>query len=331
MFEFAYPQFFLLLVPVALWVFFTLRKLPVAMTFSAASILGRLAGKGTQARARIPLFLRTAALVFLVLAICRPQTVNVARDVKTPGVDIILCLDTSGSMQAMDFKLDNKPVDRLTAVKKVVRDFIKKREHDRIGLVVFGTHAFTQAPLTQDKGLLLTLMDKLEIGMAGRATAIGDALAIAGKRIKDIPAKSKIVILLSDGSNTAGEMAAPDAAAALAALGIKIYTIGVGTDGPVPVKVQNSFGAKIEYVNSPDFKMDEKLLAEVAEIGQGVFYHAASTKKLAAIYDEIDKAEKTDVKSKEFFHFDEHYQWFLGFALLAVLFEVAGLFRRAVP
>jgi Ca-activated chloride channel family protein len=140
----------------------------------------------------------------------------------------MLCLDTSGSMQALDFKLDGNPVSRLTAVKKVVSDFIEKREMDRIGLVVFGEEAFTQSPLTMDKGLLLGLVKKMEIGMAGDRTAIGSAIAIGGKRLKDLKAQSRILILLTDGRNNAGNISPEQAADAVRALGVKIYAIGVG-------------------------------------------------------------------------------------------------------
>ena len=308
MFQFAYPYFFLLLIPVLLWAGASLKKRPPAVTYSAASRLSLIAGKNAEIRARIPLALRTLALVFLVAAIARPQTVDSSREIKTPGVDIILCLDASESMTQPDFAIDGQRVNRLTAVKKVVNDFVKRRETDRIGLVVFGDYAFTQAPLTLDKGLLLNLIENLRIGMAGRKTAIGDALGVAGKRIKDIPAMSKVVILLSDGENTAGDMTPQSAAEALAALGIKIYTIGMGTQ-----------------------QAGSKELAQIAAIGQGKYYHASNTEQLDSIYKEIDKAEKTEAKVKEFFHYKEHFQWFLLAALAFALMEAAGLLGRAVP
>ena len=308
MFEFAYPYSFLLLIPIALWAGVSLKKSPPAVTYSAASRLGRIAGKNAEIRARIPLLLRTLALVFLVMAIARPQTVDVSREIKTPGVDIILCLDTSESMLTPDFAIEGQRVNRLTAVQKVVHDFVKRRETDRIGLIVFGDYAFTQAPLTLDKGLLLNLIDNLRIGMAGRRTAIGDALGVAGKRIKDIPAMSKVVILLSDGENTAGDMAPQSAAEALAAIGIKIYTIGMGTE-----------------------QAGTRELAQIAQIGQGKYYHASNTEQLESIYKEIDKTEKTEAKVKEFFHYKEHYRWFLLLALAAALLEVTGLLGRAIP
>ena len=153
----------------------------------------------------------------------------------------MLCLDASGTMRALDFTINGNRVTRLDAVKKVVGEFIKKREHDRIGLVVFGTDAYTQSPLTLDKGLLLALVDKLDIGMAGDQTAVGSAIAIGGKRLKDIEAKSKILILLTDGRNNTGNISPEQAAEAVKAFGVKIYTIGVGGKGPAPFAVQTIF------------------------------------------------------------------------------------------
>jgi Ca-activated chloride channel family protein len=234
-------------------------------------------------------------------------------------VDIIMCLDTSGSMRALDFKLDDKPVTRLTAVKKVVGEFIKKREVDRIGLVVFGEEAFTQAPLTLDKGLLLGLVDKMTIGMAGDRTAIGSALAIAGKRLKDLKAASKILILLTDGRHNAGELTPEQAAEAVRALGVKIYTIGVGGRGPAPFQVQSLFGTRIVH---RQVDLDEATLKKIADIGGGKYFRAADTEGLAEIYDIIDGAEKTEVKVKEFFHFRELYPYFLIPALVLLGLEI---------
>jgi len=330
MFRFAYPQFLLLGIPLAIWMFWTLRKKPKAVVFSGASLLASLAAPGDALLARIPFFLRSVSLVLLMLAICRPQTYNMAREINSPGVDIILCIDASGTMQAMDFTLDGKPADRLTAVKKVVTDFIKHREHDRIALVVFGSNAFTQAPLTSDKGLLIGLVSRMEPGMAGDQTAIGDALALAGKRIKDIPAKSKIVILLTDGLQNAGDITPDDAASALAALNVKIYTIGVGGHGPAPFKVKTFFGDQIQMVDVP---LDEDMLKKIAATGNGKYYRAADSAQLAEIYDQIDKAEKTEVKIKEFLHFKEKFAWFAIPVLILLLLEILlqTLWIRTVP
>ncbi|HDZ89554.1 MAG TPA: VWA domain-containing protein, partial [Deltaproteobacteria bacterium] len=285
MFRFAYP-ILLFLVPVAAgWFVFALLRRPPGITHSMASKMALVAGGGSPFAAKIPLILRVCALVLLVLAAARPQLYNVSRDVRSPGVDIVLCVDTSGSMEALDFKLDQRPVTRLTAVKKVVTDFIKKRTTDRIGLVVFGEDAFTQSPLTVDKGLLLGLVEKMKIGMAGDRTAIGSAIAIGGKRLKDLKAKSKILILLTDGRSNAGEITPVAAAEAVRALGVKIYTIGVGGKGPAPFRIRTTLGTRLVH---QQVDLDEKTLKKVAEIGGGRYFRASDSRELSEIYQIID-------------------------------------------
>jgi Ca-activated chloride channel family protein len=323
MFRFGYPVVLALLALVLGWLLFALRRKPASLTYSMTSKMADLAGSGQQFWEITPLILRAICLILLVLAAARPQLFNVSKEIRSPGVDIILCLDTSGSMQAMDFQLKGKPVTRLTAVKKVVSDFIKKREMDRVGLVVFGDQAFTQSPLTLDKGLLMELVGNLEIGMAGAATAIGSALAIGGKRLKDLEAKSKILILLTDGRNNAGDITPEQAAEANQALGIKIYTIGVGGKGPAPYKKKTFFGTEVVYRR---FDLDEDTLKQVARIGGGKYFRAADSKELAEIYEIIDREEKTEIKVKEFFHFHELYRYFLIPAL--ILFGL-GIFLRS--
>ncbi|MBW1705842.1 MAG: VWA domain-containing protein [Deltaproteobacteria bacterium] len=319
MFRFAYPVLVVLLLPVAGWLAFSLWKKPANITYSMTSRIARLAGKGNRVLAKVPVFIRTACLVLLVLAAARPQFYNVSREIRSSGVDIMLCLDTSGSMRALDFKIDDEPVSRLTAVKKVVSDFIKKRKTDRIGMVVFGEEAFTQSPLTMDKGLLLGLVEKMEIGMAGDRTAIGSAIAIGGKRLKDLKAKSRILILLTDGRNNAGDIAPDAAAEAVRALGVKIYSIGVGGKGPAPFRVKSFFGTRIVHQR---VDLDETTLKKVASLGRGKYFRAADSKSLSEIYDIIDKEEKTEIKVKEFFHFKELYRFFLIPALFFLGLEI---------
>ena len=330
MFRFAYPVVLILLLAVLGWVFLMLRRKPAGLTCSMASRLNDLTDTNSPLLMRMPMIMRAGCLILLVIAAARPQLYNVSRDIRSPGVDIMLCLDTSGSMQAMDFQLDDKPVTRLTAVKKVVNDFIKKRETDRIGLVVFGYEAFTQLPLTMDKGLLLGLVDKMETGMAGDRTAIGSAIAISGKRLKDLKAKSKILILLTDGRNNAGSITPEQAADAVRALGIKIYTIGVGGTGPAPFKVKTFFGTRIIH---QEVDLDENTLRKVAKIGGGRYFRAADSEELSEVYDIIDKQEKTEVKVKEFFHFRELYFYFLipGLILLGLEIISRATFLRIIP
>jgi Ca-activated chloride channel family protein len=319
-----------LLLPLGVWFAYRLFRKPATITYSITSRIIELAGQTGMVLNRIPLFIRFGCLILLVLAAARPQFYNVSRDIRSHGVDIMLCLDTSGSMQALDFELKGKPVSRLTAVKKVVSDFIQKREMDRIGIVVFGQEAFTQAPLTLDKGLLMGLVERMEIGMAGDMTAIGSAIAVGGKRLKDLQAKSRTLILLTDGRHNAGNLTPEQAAEAVHALGVKIYAIGVGGYGPAPFRVRDLFGTRIVHQR---VDLDETTLKKVAEIGHGRYFRAADSKKLSEIYEIIDREEKSEVKVKEFFHFRELYLYFLVPALVLLGLEITlrTTFLRGVP
>jgi Ca-activated chloride channel family protein len=325
MFRFAYPILLALLILVVGWILVALRRRPPSITHSMTGRMATISDKSWRLWGKIPLALRVGCLVLLVLTAARPQLYNVSREVRSPGVDIVLCLDTSGSMQALDFKVDNEPVTRLTAVKKVVSEFIKKREVDRIGLVVFGQDGFTQSPLTMDKGLLLELVNNMEIGMAGDRTAIGSAIAVGGKRLKDLQAKSKILILLTDGRNNAGDLTPEQAAEAVRALGVKIYTIGVGGKGPAPFRVRGILGTRVVHQR---VDLDETSLKKIARIGGGKYYRASNSEQLSEIYEIIDREEKTEIKIKEFFHFRELYTYFLLPALL--LFVLEFLLRSTV-
>ncbi|MFH0974978.1 MAG: VWA domain-containing protein [Spirochaetota bacterium] len=319
-YTFAYKPLLLLLLLVAAWAYFKYKKGFPAIAFSLTGRIAKFTGRFGRLAGIVPLILRTAALALLVLAASRPQLYNVSRDTRSPGVDIMLCLDTSGTMRAMDFILNNERVTRLIAVKKVVTDFIKKREYDRIGLVVFGTEAYTQSPLTMDKGLLLALIEKLEIGMAGDRTAIGSAIAVGGKRLKDLEAKSKILILLTDGRNNTGSITPEQAADAVKAFGVKIYAIGVGGRGPAPIVDQTPFGPRLVYIQED---LDESMLTKIAGIGGGRYFRASDSKELSEIYDIIDKAEKREINIKEFFNFRELYLYFLIPAFILLLIEIA--------
>ncbi|HNY63866.1 MAG TPA: VWA domain-containing protein [Deltaproteobacteria bacterium] len=303
----------------AAWLVHRHFRKPASVTFSLASQLARMSGEAGSLLARLPDGLRVLALVLLVLAAARPQLYNVSREVLSPGVDIMLCLDTSGSMAGLDFELYGKPVTRLTAVKKVVSDFISKRPDDRMGMVVFGEEAFTQAPLTMDKGLLLNLVDSMQIGMAGDSTAIGEALAVSGKRLKDLKAPSKVVILLTDGNSNAGGITPSEAAGALKALGIKVYTVGVGGRGEAPFLVDTPFGKRVIYQR---IDLNEDALREISGATGGKFFLASNTSELSKIYRTIDSLEKHEVKAREFFHYRELYAFLLVPALVLLLLEL---------
>ena len=324
-FKFAYPTILLLFVFLVFWVVYRLKQQPKGITHSMAGELAQLSDARTLIISRLPFLLRLGCLCLIIMAAARPQLYNVSREILSSGVDIILCLDTSGSMKAQDFKLNNEPVSRLTAVKKVVNNFISKRQMDRIGLVVFGEEAYTQSPLTMDKGLLLKLLDNMEIGMAGDKTAIGSAIAIGGKRLKDLKAKAKVLILVTDGRNNAGEITPSSASGAVQALGIKIYTIGVGGTGPAPFPVKTLFGERMVYQR---VDLDEKTLKNIARIGGGQYFRAADSKQLSEIYKIIDQTEKTEVKVKEFFHLNELYYYFLVPAI--IFFGLEILFKTII-
>jgi Ca-activated chloride channel homolog len=301
-----------------------------AVRFSAVAPFRKIYATRAAAARHILVVLRVAAILCLVAAVARPQSGEKETEIETEGVDIVLCLDTSGSMQALDFQLDGKRVDRLAVVKKVVKDFIEKRRDDRIGMVVFGAEAFTQCPLTMDYGVLLKFLDRLEIGMAGDATAVGSALATSVKRLQDVPGKSKVVILLTDGRNNAGKISPVTAAEIAKTDRCKVYTIGVGVEGKSPFLVQTFFGKDYVY---QQVDLDEKTLREIAEITGGEYFRATDTASLEKIYDQIDRLEKTQVKVKEYVEYEELFHRFAipGLLLLLAEFVLVSTRFRKIP
>lgn len=266
----------------------------------------------------VPAFLKFLSLILIIITLARPQLGNQFTEVTSEGVDMILTLDTSESMRALDMELDGLQADRLQAVKSVVTEFIKGRKYDRMGMVVFGEEAYTQCPLTLDYDILLGYLDLIEIGIAGDATALGNALAMSVKRLLKSNAKSRVIILLTDGESNAGEVS-PEIAAELAKEnGIKVYTIAVGTKGGrVPFPVKNSFGlTRIQYVQ---LDVDEEILKKISEMTNAKFFSADSTETLQGIYAEIDRLEKTQVKIDQFTEFEEYYPYFLYLALILLL------------
>ncbi len=272
--------------------------------------------------------LRLCALGLLVVAWARPQGGSRTSEIISEGVDIQLVVDTSGSMEALDFTLGGQRVTRLEVAKNVVEDFIQGRANDRIGLVVFGGTAITQCPLTTDYGILLTLLEDLQIGMMGKGTAVGDAVGIAVQRLKGSKSKSRIAIVLTDGRNNAGVLQ-PDQAAQIArTFGVKVYTIGVGTEGKAPFRVQGLFGDQLIY---QDADLDEAMLREVAKVSGGQYFRATDTTSLKRVYQTIDALEKTEIRTKEHTRYAELYPLPLGLAALLLLVEMvlsATRYRR---
>jgi Ca-activated chloride channel family protein len=267
-----------------------------------------------------PLLLATIAWFLLVIACTRPQWLGEPIEQAVSGRDLMLAVDLSGSMEEQDFLINKNPVDRLTAIKWVASDFINRRIGDRVGLILFGTQAYLQTPLTFDRKTVLTLLNESAIGLAGENTAIGDAIGLAVKRLKNQPANSRVLILLTDGANTAGEVSPLKAAELAAANQLKIYTIGVGADEMI---VRSFFGNR--KVN-PSQDLDENTLVKVAESTGGRYFRARNSEELNNIYMLLDKLEPVE-KDKQYFRpRSELYFWPLSLALgLTTLISLSRL------
>jgi Ca-activated chloride channel family protein len=242
---------------------------------------------------------RTIAIGILIVVLARPQSTDRFQNTSTEGIDIVLALDISGSMLARDFK-----PDRLEASKNVATEFITGRPYDRIGLVVFSGESFTQCPLTTDHAVLINLLREIQSGMIEDGTAIGNGLATSVNRIKDSEAKSKVIILLTDGVNNRGEIAPATAAGIAKTFGIRVYTIGVGTQGMAPYPVQTPFGMQFRDMQ---VEIDENILKEIAANTGGKYYRATDNNKLMQVYSEIDKLEKSKIDVKQFSRKEEEY------------------------
>ena len=274
----------------------------------------------------LPFALRAAAFALLVVALARPQDVEQNVRTNTEGIDIMLAIDVSGSMLARDFK-----PDRITAAKEVAGSFIADRYGDRIGLVAFAGEAFTQSPLTTDQSTLQTLLARIRSGLIEDGTAIGNGLATAINRLRESEAKSKVIILLTDGVNNRGEIAPFTAAEIAKAQGIRVYTIGVGTEGMAPYPAIDMFG-NITFVNQK-VEIDEKTLTAISDMTGGKYFRATDKAKLKAIYDEINQLEKSKVEVTEHVSYHELYlAWVLAaLGLLLAEFLLANLVLKRIP
>jgi Ca-activated chloride channel family protein len=278
-------------------------------------------------RLHLAFYCRLLALALLVVAAARPQAGTAHEDNLTEGIDIQMVLDISGSMAAEDFQ----PHNRLTVAKEVIQEFIEKRHGDRLGVVVFAGSSLTKAPLTTDREMLRSLVDSVALNSLPDGTAIGLALANAAARLKDSEAKTRIIVLVTDGVNNRGEIDPDSAAAVCEGLGLKVYTIGVGTAGtvPVPMQFKNSLGELETRRVMMDVEIDEELLAQVAERTGGKFFKAANPETLRQVFDEIDVLEKTPLQIKRYVTYKEAFQplaWSALVLLLApLLLAFAGL------
>lgn len=308
------------LVPVLLW--WLHRQRPRLRFASLHLVQARSSLRGSLAWLPMPLV--GLGLALCLVALARPQEGQTRTVVKSEGIDIMLALDTSRSMAEKDFTIGGQRASRLAVARNVVSRFVAGREHDRIGLVVFGEEAFTQVPLTLDHGGLSRFLKQVDIGMAGeKRTAIGDAIAVASRRLAELEGDSKVVVLLTDGQNNAGVLEPAEAAEAAAALGIKVYTIGAG---PEPGQRQGWLGLRRSRSD-----LDEETLTAIAEATEARYFRAHDAEALAKVYALIDQLEPTTAEYEELTNYEERYRpWLLwGLALLvAGLMLNATLFRR---
>ena len=315
---------FVLLVPIAIYVFrYKKRNAELQLSSLKAFKMKRV---GFKAILRHVLFaFRILALALLIVAIARPQSSESWENVSTEGIDIMLALDISSSMLARDFE-----PDRLEASKNLAMEFIAGRPYDRIGLVVFAGESFTQCPLTTDHAVLVNLFRDIKSGMIEDGTAIGMGLATSVNRLKESEAKSKVIILLTDGVNNSGDITPITAAEIAETFGVRVYTIGVGSHGMAPYPTQTAFG--IRYQNMK-VEIDEEILQQIAEDTGGAYFRATDNEKLRSIYNKIDQLEKSKIEVKEYRKKHEEFFWFvLTAGLLIVLeFVLRKTVLRSIP
>ncbi len=317
-----------LIIAAMLW-FYSRRKRfrSATIKYSDVRIVKRAARSNKQKYRFLLTVFRICAVALLVIGFARPRAGTEYKEVTSEGIDIMMALDVSSSMQAEDFK----PNNRLFVAKEEIKKFINKRTNDRIGLVVFARYSYTQCPLTTDYGVLLNFVDKVNFGAVEDGTAIGMAIANAVNRLRESDAKSKIIILLTDGDNNAGEIDPLTAANLAQAMGIKIYTIAAGKPGNAMYPYQDPIFGK-RYVYQPT-RIDEETLKEIAQRTNGQYFRARSGEELDQIYNSIDSLEKTKVKVAEHIQYRELFQYFVygGLFLLVVEMLLANTYFKKLP
>lgn len=327
-FEFANPKYFLLLillVPMILWYVLREKRSHADLQFPSLRAFKSIKHAGHIWLRHVLFALEVLAIALLVVALARPQSSNSWQTYTSEGIDIVLALDISGSMLARDFT-----PDRLEAAKQVGTKFILERPQDKIGLVVFAGESFTQCPLTTDQAVLVNLLGEVKSGMIEDGTALGLGLANAVNRLKDSQAKSKVIILLTDGVNNRGAIAPATAAELAKAYGIRVYTIGVGTYGEAPYPVETPFGVQLQNV---PVEIDEDILQQIAGLTGGKYFRATDNNKLQQIYSEIDQLEKSKIEVKHFSKKNEQYFIFglLGMCLLIAQALLRYTLLRKIP
>ena len=329
MFAHPYLLLLLLLLPLLAWLKGR-RGRPPAFLYSSVRLVEGLTQTRRSRAGALLAALRWLVLALFIVALAQPRLMKSATTVKASGVDIVVALDMSGSMISEDFEVRGGRVNRFNMARAVLKNFIDQRPNDRIGLVVFAAQAFIATPLTLDHDFLQEDLDRLEIGTINAdRTAIGDALSTALNQLRELKSKSKIVILMTDGQNNAGKVDPLTAAQAAQALGVKVYTIGVGMRGQAPMPVRDVFG-RMTYQWQP-VDVDEDTLQKIANLTGGKYYRADNAERFQQIYAEIDKLEKTEAVINKFAQFDELFPWFVACGLALLLVEVAlgqTIFRR---
>lgn len=315
---FAYPAFLyaLILLPLMLaWYLWRGRKSTAPMKLSGFENLDERIGSSRVWLRHLLAVLRMTVITLIIIVLARPQSSNEWEQVTTEGIDIVLCMDVSGSMRAMDFK-----PNRLEASKNVGIEFVNARQDDRFGLVVFAGESFTQCPMTTDRAVVVNFLKEINFGVIEDGTAIGMGLATAVNRIKESKAKSKVIILLTDGVNNRGDVGPVTAAEIANGFGIRVYTIGVGSKGNAPIPVQDMFGRTV--TRDMPVEIDEEVLQQIAKTTGGTYFRATDNNKLREIYQEIDQLEKTRLDVKHFNKKKEEYFPFLLAAMIMLLVEV---------
>jgi Ca-activated chloride channel family protein len=317
MIHFQHPQFFalLLLLPaVAFWL--GRRGRVAAVEYSSAAVVREVARETRSRLGRLVVLLPLLAGALFIVGLARPQLQQGSSEVEASGVDLMLAIDVSGSMQSLDYKKDDQPVSRIDIVKEAVAKFIDAREDDRLGLIEFSGAPYLISPLTLDHDWLRQGLDRANTGTIEDGTAIGDAIAMCVNRLRNQPSKSKVIVLLTDGCNNMGKISPLLAAETAKALGVKIYTIGAGVRGQAPMPVKDSFG-QTHIVMVPS-DVDEDTLSKIAQMTGGQFFRATDTEKLNETYAQIDRMEKTTRKIKHYEHVSELFSWALVPALLVL-------------
>ncbi|PJA96214.1 MAG: aerotolerance regulator BatA [Ignavibacteriales bacterium CG_4_9_14_3_um_filter_34_10] len=325
-FKYSFVLYALILLPFIVWWYIKFHKnKDVEIKYSSFEFFKDFKPTIKERLIHLPFAFRVIALIFLIIALARPQSFLSGENVLTEGIDIVMNLDISSSMLAEDFK-----PNRLEAAKKVVAEFISNRKYDRIGLVIFAKESFTQCPMTIDYNVIRELLHEIRSGIIEDGTAIGNAIANGVNRLKDSKSKSKVMILVTDGVNNSGEVDPLTAAEIAKTFDVKIYTIGVGSYGQAPYPVQTPFGIRYQMV---PVEIDENLLRQISETTGGKYFRAANNGALSEIYKKIDKMEKTKIEITSFSKAEELFQYWAFAGLIILLSEIiiSKFYLRKLP